>query len=288
MAKIALSLCDDYVPASMINKAEDNTRMLSSRSNSAVRIDHEPRDQDAFVVQTGHATRSPLEADANQQTWKDQGRVDHAAGQVARKTHEYEDATRHLGCFLKRQRKQSRCKRQEPFEAESDDDELEQLVCNMNGHGWEKLPFPITSDSGACASVVPTEWCNHIPIQNTQGSESGESFRAANGVKTPNVGERLVTMMTQEGVKRDMKFSVCVVTQAFGSVSQMCQSGRRVVFNPPWEEEWFYIEHIESGDKLWMEQQNGLYILNTKVAPVHKQTVNQWFSRQGFHGQVMP
>lgn len=61
-----------------------------------------------------------------------------------------------------------------------------------------------------------------------------------------------------------------------------------MVFNFPRDEEGSYSEHIESGDKLWMEQQNGLCILNTKVAPVHKQTVNQWFSRQGFHGQVMP
>ena len=135
---------------------------------------------------------------------------------------------------------------------------------------------------------MPTEWCNHIPIQRTKGSETGEFFRAANGAKIPNEGERLVTMMTQEGIKRDMKFTVCPVTKALGSVSQMCQSGHRVVLNPPWDAEGSYIEHLESGDKLWMEQQNGLYVLNTKVAPMHKQTVNQWTNRQGFHGQVMP
>lgn len=202
LVKIAFSLCDDYAPASTINKAEDDARMLSSRSNSAVRIDHEPRDQDDLVVQKGHATRNPFEAEANQQMWKDQGHADHVAGQVARRTHEDEDATRHLGCFLKGQRKQSRCKRQESFEAESEDDEPEQLVCNMNGHGWGKLFFPIIIDSAVCDSVVPIEWCNHIPIQKIQGSESGEFFRAAHGVKLLNEGERLVTLMTQEGVEQ--------------------------------------------------------------------------------------
>ena len=162
------------------------------------------------------------------------------------------------------------------------------MVCNMTGQGWEKLPFPVIVDSGACASVMPTNWCEHIPIRNTKGSEAGEFFRAANGVKIPNEGERLVTMMTREGVKRDMKFIVCPVTKALGSVSQMCQIGHRVVFNPPWDEDGSYIEHIETGERIWMEQHNGLYVLNTKVAPSYKQTYAQWSNQQGFHGQVMP
>ena len=95
-------------------------------------------------------------------------------------------------------------------------------------------------------------------------------------------------MMTREGLMRDMKFTVCQVTKALGSVSQMCRTGHRVVFNPPWEHEGSYIEHLETGDKLWLEERNGLYVLNAKVAPSSKQTVTKWISNQGFGGQVVP
>ena len=96
------------------------------------------------------------------------------------------------------------------------------------------------------------------------------------------------SMMTKEGIMRDMRFTVCPVTKALGSVSQMCRNGHRVTFNPPWDHEGPYIENVQIGERLWMEERNGLYVLNTKVAPSHKQTANTMSSKQGFHRQVMP
>ena len=84
-----------------------------------------------------------------------------------------------------------------------------------------------------------------------------------------------------------MKFTACDdVSKALGSVSQMCRSGHRVVFNPSWDHEGSYIEHLETGDKLWLEENNGLYMLNTKVAPVDKQASGS--RQQGFGWQVRP
>ena len=94
-------------------------------------------------------------------------------------------------------------------------------------------------------------------------------------------------MMTQEGVKRDMRFIARdEVSKALGSMSQMCRSGHRVVFNPSWDPEGSYIEHLETGEKLWLEENNGLYMLNTKVAPANKQT--NGIRQQGFGWQVSP
>ena len=91
-----------------------------------------------------------------------------------------------------------------------------------------------------------------------------------------------MTMMTQEGVKRDMRFTVCPVTKALGSVSQMCQSGHRVAFNPPWDEAGSYIQHIETGQKLWMIEKDGSYLLDVRIAPENRQVANaQDFGRQG-------
>ena len=73
----------------------------------------------------------------------------------------------------------------------------------------------------------------------------------------------------------DMKFTVCDVSKAPGSVSQMCRTGHRVVFNPPWSEHGSYIELVEIGERIWLQEEGGLYVLKTKVAPTHKQTGRQ-------------
>ena len=54
--------------------------------------------------------------------------------------------------------------------------------------------------------------------------------------------------------------------------NEMRKVGHRVVFNPPWENEGSYIERVETGEKMWLQEEGGLYVLKTKVAPMHKQT----------------
>ena len=68
----------------------------------------------------------------------------------------------------------------------------------MSRRQWEALPFPIVFDPGACASVLPTEWCAHVQLQKTPESEAREYFRAANGKTIYNEGQKLVSMMTRE------------------------------------------------------------------------------------------
>ena len=87
---------------------------------------------------------------------------------------------------------------------------------------------------------------------------------------------------------RDMNFTVCSVTKALGSVSQMRRAGNRVVFNQPWSEEGSYIEHEEICERLWLEEQGGLYVLHAKVAPQDKQTSNLYAMHTSFGWQVNP
>ena len=97
-------------------------------------------------------------------------------------------------------------------------------------------------------------------------------------------------MTTREGTKRGMIFTIYDVSKASGSAPQMCKTGHRVTFNPPWSEEGSYIEHIDTGEKMWLEERGGFYILNARVAPKHRQTsmsnreCDQW--SRGFTGQV--
>ena len=156
----------------------------------------------------------------------------------------------------------------------------------MTGQKWEALPCVVVVDSGASASVMPAEWCPHVPTMATKESEQGEFFRAANGNKIYNQGQKMVTMMTQEGAHRDMRFTICDVSKALASVSQMCRAGNTVVFNPPWNPEGSYIQHIDIGEKLWLREEHGLYMLDTRVAPTYKQTSN--LMNQGFTWPVSP
>ena len=107
-------------------------------------------------------------------------------------------------------------------------------------------------------------------IKETPRFQAGEYVKAANGERIYNEGQRMITMMTQDGTKRDMRFIVCGVSKALGSVPQMCRSGHRVVFNPQWDAV-LYIGRIETGDCMWMEEQAGFHVLKTKVAPAQKQ-----------------
>lgn len=91
-------------------------------------------------------------------------------------------------------------------------------------------------------------------LWETEESRTGQSFNAANGDPIPNLGRRHVTLITREGAVRDMKFEVCNVTRAFGSVSHMRRAGRRAVFNPPWAEEGSFIEHIHTGQRMWLTE----------------------------------
>jgi len=120
-----------------------------------------------------------------------------------------------------------RCREEDP----SDDEEPCQLVCNMAECKWELLPYPIIVDYGACASVMPINWCEHVPLRETPQSQAGGFFRAANGQTILNHGENVISMITKEGAKRDMRFKMFDVRKALEFVPQMCRTGHCVVFN---------------------------------------------------------
>ena len=87
---------------------------------------------------------------------------------------------------------------------------------------------------------------------------------------------------------RDMEFTSCEVSKAFGSVSQICRAGHRVVYKPSWSEEGSYIEYLETGEVMWLISHNGLYVLDTRVAPHYKQTSKTRDTSFGRQAQPSP
>eukprot|EP00973_Karenia_brevis_P067566 9400404-Karenia_brevis.AAC.1 len=83
------------------------------------------------------------------------------------------------------------------------------------------------------------------------------NYIAANGKKIPNLGEKVISAVTQEGIETSMRFQICPVTKALGSVSRMTKNGQRVVFNGEDDPEGSYIENRITGSRTYMRLENG-------------------------------
>ena len=91
------------------------------------------------------------------------------------------DGEGHVASFMLggSERYKRRKQRRESVDSEDSEDEEDQLVCNMTGENWEELPFFVIIDSGACASVMPVNWCPHVDVMSTLQPRAREFFRAA-------------------------------------------------------------------------------------------------------------
>ena len=78
-------------------------------------------------------------------------------------------------------------------------------------------------------------------------------------------------MMSREGHLRNMKFTSCDVERALGSVSSICKQGHTVVFNAPEHPDGSYILNLHSGERMDLQHKDGVYVLDTKIAPSSKQ-----------------
>ena len=143
---------------------------------------------------------------------------------------------------------------------------------------FQPLPYPVIIDSGAAESVLPQTWCPQAGL--TESKLAGSSYTAANGLAIQNSGGKTVSMVTKEGLWRDMTFQVCDVARPLASVHKIVEAGHSVVFSPSWGGRGSYILNQGTGEKLWMVQKHGVYVLETKIAPREWQAKPS-FTRQG-------
>ena len=83
----------------------------------------------------------------------------------------------------------------------------------------------------------------------------------ANCEKISNLRENKFVGPSEEGTERNMTAQVCDVNKALLSVKRVVKAGNRVVF----DEDGSYIEDKQTGEKMWMEENNGMYILKLWV-----------------------
>ena len=94
-------------------------------------------------------------------------------------------------------------------------------------------------------------------LREGEASRRGVQYEVANGVCTPNLGEKTFLVTTGEGVSKVVTAQVCEVNKPFLSVRKVVAGGNRVVF----DQEGSYIEDKTTGERMRMEEKNGMQIL---------------------------
>ena len=125
--------------------------------------------------------------------------------------------------------------------------------------GWMSVDLAV--DSGATETVVGEEMLTGIETTIGEASRRGVEYEVANGVRIPNLGEKVFSGITDDGILKSLTAQVCDVNKALLSVRKIVANGHRVVFDPAGS----YIEDRTSGQKMWMKEEGGMHMLKMWV-----------------------
>ena len=137
---------------------------------------------------------------------------------------------------------------------------IEPEGCNSVQEGeWVEVEMAV--DSGATETVIDEDTLTHVPKVEGPAFKRGVKYEVANGVRIPNLGERRFKGATEEGILKNITAQVCDVNKPLLSVSKVVAAGNRVVF----DKDGSYIEDLTTGDKVWLKNVGGMYILKLLV-----------------------
>ena len=140
--------------------------------------------------------------------------------------------------------------------------EPEGLMCVETSGDWEEVEMAV--DSGATETVVGENMVTSIETKEGPASRRGVNYEVADGTLIPNLGEKKFTAVSEEGLARNITAQVCSVNKALLSVKKMVKAGNKVVF----DEEGSYVEDKRTGEKMWMKEDGGMYMLKMWVKKV--------------------
>ena len=112
---------------------------------------------------------------------------------------------------------------EEDTELELSNVEVDALV--PESRGFRRLPFDLTLDSGASASVMDGSLVPEYPLESSKGSERGQKYVGAGGEKILNRGQNELSLCFKMG---SWAKAFCKMPQ-FASRSWLCLTlARRV------------------------------------------------------------
>ena len=88
--------------------------------------------------------------------------------------------------------------------------------------GMEKIS--ICPDSGSCRNVGPKWMAPAVEVEQSEGSKQGVFYRAANGGKLPNLGQKRLAGLDANGNGMSGIWQMADVTKPFSSVMEMVKA----------------------------------------------------------------
>ena len=124
---------------------------------------------------------------------------------------------------------------------------------------WEEIELAV--DSGATETVMGEDMLMSVETKPGHASKKGVRYEVANGTIIPNLGEKQFKGISEEGTTRGITAQICDVNKGLLSVKKMAKAGNRVVF----DEDGSYIEDKRSGERMWLKEKDGMYMLKLWV-----------------------
>ena len=94
----------------------------------------------------------------------------------------------------------------------------------------EWVSIGVVMDSGATESVAPSDMAPWVQIKESDGSRTGWKYISASGEVLQNLGEKMVSVYTNEGMPAEATFLVADVTRPLCSIARVCDQGNTAVF----------------------------------------------------------
>ena len=131
--------------------------------------------------------------------------------------------------------------------------------------GWEKLQAIL--DSGASVTVVPPHVGRDYEVIRGEAAMAGVRYEIADGNEIPNLGEKMMPVMTREGTWRGLQAEVADIARALQSVRSLVKTGHKVVFGDGANGTEHYIQNVMTGEVNAVEDDGQNYLMTYLIAP---------------------
>ena len=130
---------------------------------------------------------------------------------------------------------------------------------------WEYVEAIL--DSGATVTVIPPHIGKGYEITPGEASRAGVMYEVANGEEIPNLGEKLLPIMTLEGNCRGMRAQVADVSKPLQAVRSLVRTGHLVVFGDGEDGTQSYVINKATGEVMNVKDDGVNYLMGMYVIP---------------------
>ena len=133
---------------------------------------------------------------------------------------------------------------------------------------------------------MPLDWLTNNRLTESDGPRANDFHTTADGSKVYNEEQGKFDFCTLDSQQRRfMTCHVARVKKALGSVSQNGEEREQACFDQASSgKDMSYIQNKRSNEKIWLRQENGVYVLDLMVAPPQTsddRSTDLHFHRQG-------